>query len=122
MESFLSAPSDIPPAPRAAKRIASLQDNERTHILQVYESCYWKIKGPGGAARKLDMNPATLYSRTKKLGIRRPSSAIGGRGDFQSRTHQKHLNLILNRQQASQPASHSPRPLRLRLPISSLPT
>jgi formate hydrogenlyase transcriptional activator len=76
MEQLLAvpAPSDLPQTTprRAAKYNASLQDNERAHILQVCESCHWKIKGPGGAARKLDLNPATLYSRMKKLGIKRP--------------------------------------------------
>jgi transcriptional regulator with GAF, ATPase, and Fis domain len=28
-----------------------------------------QIKGPGGAAELLDLNPSTLYSRMKKLGI-----------------------------------------------------
>ena len=30
----------------------------------------WRIKGPKGAAAALGLNPATLYSRMKKLGIR----------------------------------------------------
>jgi formate hydrogenlyase transcriptional activator len=51
---------------------ADLQANERAHILHVCEACAWKIKGPGGAAQKLGLNPATLYSRLKKLGIKRP--------------------------------------------------
>ena len=56
----------------AATGNTSLLDHERDHIQQVCENCDWKIKGPGGAAQKLDMNPATLYSRMKKLGIKRP--------------------------------------------------
>ena len=36
------------------------------------ESTGWRIKGPKGAAAALGLNPATLYSRMKKLGIRRP--------------------------------------------------
>jgi formate hydrogenlyase transcriptional activator len=51
---------------------ASLKANERAYILDVCEACAWKIKGPGGAAQKLGLNPATLYSRLKKLGIKRP--------------------------------------------------
>ena len=34
------------------------------------ESTGWRIKGPKGAAMALGLNPATLYSRMKKLGIR----------------------------------------------------
>ena len=34
------------------------------------ETTDWRIKGPKGAATVLGLNPATLYSRMKKLGIR----------------------------------------------------
>lgn len=50
----------------------TLETYERTHILRVCESTGWKIKGPGGAASKLGLNPGTLYSRMKKLSIQRP--------------------------------------------------
>jgi hypothetical protein len=32
----------------------------------------WKIKSPDGAAKKPGLNPGTLSSRLKKLGIQRP--------------------------------------------------
>jgi formate hydrogenlyase transcriptional activator len=48
---------------------------ERTHIIHVLESSGWKIKGDGNAADRLGMNPSTLRSRMKKLGIARPSDA-----------------------------------------------
>jgi transcriptional regulator with GAF, ATPase, and Fis domain len=48
----------------------TLADAEREHILRVLESTGWRIKGPKGAAAALGLNPATLYSRMKKLGIR----------------------------------------------------
>ena len=54
----------------------TLQAHERAHILQVCQATGWKIKGPDGAARRLGLNPGTLYARMKKLGIRRP--AAGG--------------------------------------------
>jgi len=50
----------------------TLKNRETTHILRVCESTGWKIKGPDGAAHILGLNPGTLYSRMKKLGIRRP--------------------------------------------------
>lgn len=50
----------------------TLQTLEREHIFRICESTVWKIKGPDGAAQKLGLNPGTLYSRMKKLGIRRP--------------------------------------------------
>ena len=51
----------------------TLQAHERTHILRICQASAWKIKGPDGAASKLGLNPGTLYSRMKKLGIRRPA-------------------------------------------------
>jgi formate hydrogenlyase transcriptional activator len=45
-------------------------DAERQHILRVLEQAGGHIKGPHGAAAVLGLNPATLYSRMKKLGIR----------------------------------------------------
>ena len=50
-----------------------LQRHERAHIIRICEASKWKIKGPDGAARRLGLNPGTLYSRMKKLGIQRPA-------------------------------------------------
>jgi formate hydrogenlyase transcriptional activator len=47
-----------------------LDDLEREHILRTLETTGGRIKGPTGAAAALGLNPATLYSRMKKLGIR----------------------------------------------------
>ncbi len=47
----------------------TLQSLERAHILRICQATAWKIKGPTGAANKLGLNPSTLYSRMKKLGI-----------------------------------------------------
>ena len=48
---------------------ASLEEIERRHILNVLNSTRWHVKGKNGAADILKMNPSTLYSRMKKLGI-----------------------------------------------------
>jgi len=40
--------------------------------LLVVEECGWKIRGKGNAAERLGMNPSTLRSRMRKLGIARP--------------------------------------------------
>jgi PAS domain S-box-containing protein len=48
----------------------TLAEAEREHILRVLETTAWRIKGPKGAAATLGLNPATLYSRMKKLGVR----------------------------------------------------
>jgi transcriptional regulator with GAF, ATPase, and Fis domain len=47
----------------------TLADAEREHILRALERTGWHIKGANGAAAVLGLNPATLYSRMKKLGI-----------------------------------------------------
>jgi PAS domain S-box-containing protein len=49
-----------------------MDEVEREHILRILEQTYWRIEGPQGAAEILGMNPGTLRSRMKKLGIRRP--------------------------------------------------
>jgi formate hydrogenlyase transcriptional activator len=58
----------------AADSASNLAEIERRHILRVLDSVQWRIYGPQGAAAQLGMNPSTLRSRMKKLGLRRPSS------------------------------------------------
>jgi len=52
-----------------AEQSTTLAANEREHILRIIEKAGGRIKGANGAANLLGMNPATLYSRMKKLGI-----------------------------------------------------
>ena len=59
-------------APAAAPQ--TLADSERELILQALNRTAWRIKGPAGAATQLGLKPATLYSRMKKLGIRREAN------------------------------------------------
>ena len=56
----------------SAKSSAELEDVAHAHILQVVEECDWKIRGKGNAAERLGINPSTLRSRMRKLGIERP--------------------------------------------------
>ncbi len=49
-----------------------LAEYERNYILRVLEKTHWRVEGPKGAARILDMNPETLRSRMRKLGVKRP--------------------------------------------------
>ena len=69
VESLLGT-TDLPPLPPA--KSGSMADFERRYLLTVLEECQWQVKGPGMAAERLGLNPSTLYSRLKKLGIRRP--------------------------------------------------
>lgn len=47
---------------------------ERDNLIGVLNHLRWKIAGEGGAAGYLGLNPATLSSRLKSLGIERPRS------------------------------------------------
>jgi transcriptional regulator of acetoin/glycerol metabolism len=47
----------------------NLEDVERANILRALEESGWKVKGEGNAASRLGINPSTLRSRMKKLGI-----------------------------------------------------
>lgn len=41
-------------------------------LLRVFRFTHWRIEGANGAAMILDMNPSTLRSRMRKLGIQKP--------------------------------------------------
>lgn len=49
-----------------------LEEYERRYIRQVLAHSEGRIRGDGGAAEILGLNPSTLYSRMKKLGIELP--------------------------------------------------
>ena len=51
--------------------IKTITEIEKDHILAALEKCSWKLSGTGGAATLLDINPSTLLSRMKKLGIKK---------------------------------------------------
>jgi transcriptional regulator with GAF, ATPase, and Fis domain len=55
--------------PTREVQAVTLAEAEREHILKTLEGTAWRIKGPHGAARRLDLQPSTLYSRMQKLGI-----------------------------------------------------
>ena len=69
--------SDLPvnagtPLVRASQNfVKSIAEQERDHIVSALNSCNWKLHGRGGAAEVLQINPSTLRSRMKKLGIDR---------------------------------------------------
>jgi transcriptional regulator with GAF, ATPase, and Fis domain len=49
-----------------------LSEVERDHIIRVLEQTRWKIEGKNGAAESLNLNPSTLRTRMRKLGIVKP--------------------------------------------------
>jgi len=71
----VALPTDVLATAMSPKSpLASLEKVERDHIMQVLEACGWRVRGQGGSAAILGLNPSTLESRMNKLGIRRPSS------------------------------------------------
>ena len=49
-----------------------MEEIERRHILEALKRASGRIKGPGGAAELLGMNPSTLRNRMKRCGVSRP--------------------------------------------------
>ncbi|MGI9544968.1 MAG: sigma-54-dependent Fis family transcriptional regulator, partial [Cyclobacteriaceae bacterium] len=54
-----------------ANQLMSFEDSQRSYILSVLKLTNGKISGPNGAAQILDLNPKTLDSKMRKLGIKR---------------------------------------------------
>jgi len=50
----------------------TLEQYEYNLILRTLKNVHWKLEGPGGAAELLNLNPSTLRSKMRKLGIERP--------------------------------------------------
>jgi transcriptional regulator with GAF, ATPase, and Fis domain len=50
-----------------------LRLRERDNILAALTKSGWRIHGPGGAAKLLRINPSTLVSRIRKLGLKEPA-------------------------------------------------
>jgi formate hydrogenlyase transcriptional activator len=63
------------PDDRRTRKIETLEDVERRHILDTLEATNWVVGGPKGAAVLLGLKRTTLQVRMDKLGIRRARSA-----------------------------------------------
>ncbi len=59
------------PETLAPSRTKSLEEMERDHIIKVLDETNWRVNGSQGAATLLNMNPSTLRSRMRKLGIKK---------------------------------------------------
>jgi transcriptional regulator with GAF, ATPase, and Fis domain len=71
-EAASRGPTGNLPEPRP-DQAGSLDDMERQHITAVLTQTNWKIEGGQGAAKILNLQPSTLRSRMRKLGITRTS-------------------------------------------------
>jgi transcriptional regulator with GAF, ATPase, and Fis domain len=65
-----------PQAEAAPPSFVSLEEAERRHIAKVLQQTRGVIEGPAGAAKILNLNPNTLRSRMKKLGVTRSDREI----------------------------------------------
>jgi transcriptional regulator with GAF, ATPase, and Fis domain len=57
---------------KTSSKILPLEEMEKRHIIDILEMTEWKVSGEKGAAKILDINPQTLVSRMKKLGVQKP--------------------------------------------------
>jgi transcriptional regulator with GAF, ATPase, and Fis domain len=55
----------------------TLEDSDRTLILETLEQAGWIVGGPRGAAAKLGLKRTTLLAKMRRLGISRPVSREG---------------------------------------------
>jgi transcriptional regulator with GAF, ATPase, and Fis domain len=65
-------PAAVEEASDRIRTVQEIEALERANILRALEACGWRVSGDNGAAQRLGMNPSTLSSRIKALGIRRP--------------------------------------------------
>ncbi|NIO07355.1 MAG: Fis family transcriptional regulator, partial [Deltaproteobacteria bacterium] len=56
---------------QAVRTIQEIEELERANLIRALESCGWRVSGNNGAAKLLGINPSTLSSRMKALGISR---------------------------------------------------
>lgn len=52
-------------------QVCTIDDNERVHIMETLKYCQGRVGGYSGAAELLGVPPSTLFSKMKKLGIKR---------------------------------------------------
>ena len=64
----------LAPSSPAEAPVMTIEAVERRHIEATLKLVHGKVKGQGGAAQLLGLNPSTLYSRMRKLNISTKSS------------------------------------------------
>ncbi|BDU26218.1 sigma-54 dependent transcriptional regulator [Flavobacterium sp. GSB-24] len=66
----LPSSTDANPLQASIGKMKSMEEMEKEHIMNALQACNGKISGIGGAAALLQMQPQSLYSKMKKLGIK----------------------------------------------------
>ena len=69
----LTLPSFMPSSKNKEdlRKHMTMKEMERHHIISTLEKCGWKVSGDEGAAKLLDLKPQTLYSKMRRLRIKR---------------------------------------------------
>jgi transcriptional regulator with GAF, ATPase, and Fis domain len=77
------APSAVAPTKVTLEdlRFKSLQESERDYIIEALKKTRGQVRGTGGAAELLQINPSTLVARIAKLGIK-PKEVASGRSSY----------------------------------------
>jgi transcriptional regulator with GAF, ATPase, and Fis domain len=57
---------------RTLQSSMTLEDSDRTLIVETLEQAGWIVGGPRGAAAKLGLKRTTLLAKMRRLGISRP--------------------------------------------------
>ena len=65
----IGSPEKVAFADRDDEAIVSLDEAQRRHIVKALEATCGKVRGEGGAAELLGVNPSTLRSRMQSLGL-----------------------------------------------------
>jgi transcriptional regulator of acetoin/glycerol metabolism len=60
-------------APIPIRTAQELETLEHANLIRALEATEWRISGANGAAAVLGMNPSTLRSRMKALGVKAPA-------------------------------------------------
>lgn len=73
-DAFTHRSADVPDAldGRTPFDTGKLLELEKANILKALQRTGWRVSGPRGAALLLGLNPSTLASKMKSLGIKRP--------------------------------------------------
>ncbi|MEO4004995.1 sigma-54 dependent transcriptional regulator [Flavobacterium sp. CAU 1735] len=70
IEKFDLPTNTVNPLQENSATLKSMEEMEKEHIMAALQKCGGKVSGPGGAAELLKMQPQTLFSKMKKLGIK----------------------------------------------------
>lgn len=70
IEKFDLPSNNSKPLESISGKMKSMEEMEKEHIMNALQLCDGKVSGPGGAAELLKMQPQTLFSKMKKIGIK----------------------------------------------------